>query len=203
VSTPRRVVVVRHGETSHNAGGVWQGQLDTELSERGAEQARAAGAALAAYRPSRVVSSDLRRAAVTAEHVADAAGGEVTLDERWREIHVGQWQGLATSEVRERWADLLATMDTEDVRRGVDGETLAEVGRRAGSSLRELVDGLDAGECVVVVAHGVSSRCAVADLLGLDQHRATRALATLGNCHWVELAEGRTGWQIRRWNAHA
>jgi broad specificity phosphatase PhoE len=203
VSEPRRVVVVRHGETSHNADGIWQGQLDTELSQRGVEQARAAGAALAAYRPSRVVSSDLARASLTAEQVARAVRAEVVLDLRWREIHVGQWQGLATTEVRERWADLLATMDDRDVRRGVDGETLAEVGHRAGGSLRELVDGLDAGECVVVVAHGVSSRCAVADLLDIDQHRATRALATLGNCHWVELAEGRTGWQIRRWNAHA
>jgi glucosyl-3-phosphoglycerate phosphatase len=203
VSEPRRVVVVRHGETGHNADGVWQGQLDTELSERGVDQARAAGAALAAYRPSRVVSSDLARAAVTAEEVARVAGADVVLDARWREIHVGQWQGLGTVEVRERWAELLATMDTEDVRRGVDGETLAEVGRRAGTSLRELVAGLAEGECVLVVAHGVSSRCAVADLLGLDQHQATRALATLRNCHWVELAEGRTGWQIRRWNAHA
>ena len=203
MSEPRRVLVVRHGETSHNADGIWQGQLDTELSPQGVEQARAAGAALAAYRPSRVVSSDLARAAETAEHVARAAGSPVTLDRRWREIHVGQWQGLATAEVRERWADLLASMDVEDVRRGVDGETLAEVGQRAGSSLGELVDGLGAGECALVVAHGVSSRCAVADLLGIDQHRATRALATLGNCHWVELAEGRTGWQIRRWNAHA
>jgi glucosyl-3-phosphoglycerate phosphatase len=198
VSHPRRVVLIRHGETAHNADGVWQGQLDTELSPRGIEQARAAGAALAAYRPVRVVSSDLARAAVTAQHVAGAAGTQVQLDQRWREIHVGQWQGLSTAQVRERYAELLVAMDAEDVRRGVDGETLAEVGQRAGAALRELVDDLGAGECAVV-----STRCGVADLLDLDQHRATRALATLGNCHWVELAQGRTGWQIRRWNAHA
>ena len=199
----RRVLLVRHGETDHNAGGVWQGQLDTPLSDLGVEQARAAGRAIAAYRPSRVVASDLARAAVTARHVAEAAGVELTLDPRWREIHVGQWQGLHTSDVRARYADLLAEMDRTDVRRGVDGETLAEVGRRAGESLRELVDALVDGECVVVVAHGVSTRAAVADLLGLDQHLATHALRTMGNCHWAELTQGRTGWQLSAWNAHA
>ncbi|SDO76810.1 probable phosphoglycerate mutase [Pedococcus dokdonensis] len=203
MSSARRVLIVRHGETDHNAGGVWQGQLDTPLSELGVEQARAAGRAIAAYRPSRVLASDLSRAAVTAQHVADAADAPLTLDPRWREIHVGQWQGLHTSEVREGYAELLAEMDRSDVRRGVDGETLAEVGRRAGESLREVLDGLGADECVVVVAHGVSSRAAVADLLGIDQHLATRALATMGNCHWVELSESRTGWQIRRWNVSA
>lgn len=203
MTAARRLLLVRHGETDHNAGGVWQGQLDSALSDVGVEQARAAGRAIAAYRPSRVVASDLARAAVTAQHVAQAAGVGVTLDPRWREINVGQWQGLHTSEVRARYADLLAEMDRTDIRRGVDGETLAEVGRRAGESLRELLDGLSDDECVVVVAHGVSTRAAVADLLGLDQLLATRALRTMGNCHWAELTQSRTGWQLSTWNAHA
>jgi probable phosphoglycerate mutase len=202
-ASARRVVVVRHGETEHNAGGIWQGQLDIPLSERGIEQALAAGAALAAYRPTRVIASDLARATVTAEHVARAAGVDLSLDERWREIHVGAWQGMHTTQVRAEYADLLDQMDLEDIRRGVDGETLAEVGERAGAALREVLDRLDEGECVVVVAHGVSSRAAVAEVLGIDQHLATHALATLGNCHWAELAEGRTGWQLAAWNAHA
>lgn len=200
----RRVVIVRHGETDHNAGGVWQGQLDIPLSGRGLEQAHAAGAALAAYRPARVVASDLSRAAATAAAVAEAAGvPDVELDPRWREIHVGQWQGLHTAQVRERYAAELAQMDVEDVPRGVDGETLRAVGERAGAALRELLDGLAADECVVVVAHGVSSRAALAEVLGLDPLAATKALATLGNCHWAEVVHGRLGWQIGAWNVHA
>jgi glucosyl-3-phosphoglycerate phosphatase len=199
----RRVVILRHGETDHNAGGIWQGQLDTELSERGVEQARAAGRAIAAYRPTRVVSSDLKRAFVTAEQVAAACGLDVTADARWREIHVGRWQGLSTSQVRSEYADELERMDLEDIPRGVDGETLRAVGERAGAALREVLDGLAPEECVVVVAHGVSSRAALADLLGLDQLGATKALATMGNCHWVEVVHGRLGWQIGTWNASA
>ena len=47
VSSGRRLIVLRHGETTHNAAGIWQGQLDSPLSERGVEQAYAAGGPVA------------------------------------------------------------------------------------------------------------------------------------------------------------
>ena len=39
----RRLILIRHGQTTHNATGRMQGHLDTELSETGYAQARAAG----------------------------------------------------------------------------------------------------------------------------------------------------------------
>jgi glucosyl-3-phosphoglycerate phosphatase len=47
----RRLVVVRHGETLDNAGGVWQGHRDSELSPIGLAQAEKAAPVLAAYDP--------------------------------------------------------------------------------------------------------------------------------------------------------
>ena len=38
----RRLIMLRHGQTTYNAGRRMQGQLDTELSETGVAQARAA-----------------------------------------------------------------------------------------------------------------------------------------------------------------
>ena len=67
----RRLILWRHGETAHNAAGIWQGQLDIALSETGLAQATAAAPHLAARRPDVIVSSDLLRAAAT----ADALGG--------------------------------------------------------------------------------------------------------------------------------
>ncbi|WP_306514256.1 histidine phosphatase family protein, partial [Janibacter hoylei] len=72
---PRRLIVLRHGQTGSNLKGIWQGQLDHELTDLGREQARAAAAAIASLRPTRVVSSDLVRARDTAEEVAAASGG--------------------------------------------------------------------------------------------------------------------------------
>ena len=57
----RRVIVLRHGQTDHNAAGIWQGHLDSHLSPVGEEQARKAAAALSAFAIDRVVASDLVR----------------------------------------------------------------------------------------------------------------------------------------------
>lgn len=197
----RRVVVLRHGETTHNAAGIWQGQLDSPLSERGVQQAYAAGQALAALSPVRVVASDLERAAVTGRAVADACGIPISFDERWREIHAGLWQGMRGAEVRERWPEeQQKLLRGEDFVRGEHGESVADVARRTGEALEELVAGLGEGETVVVSTHGVAGRAAVAELVGLDQGTAWTTLGGLGNCHWAEVAEGRVGWRLVRWN---
>ncbi|MFQ6170336.1 histidine phosphatase family protein [Oryzobacter sp. R7] len=199
---PRRVVVLRHGETDHNAGGVWQGQLDSTLSERGVRQAEAAGPAIAALNPTHLVSSDLTRARSTAEAVSRVIGLPVETDARFREIHVGAWQGLRTEEVRAGWAEVLDALGRgEDARRGDDGETLAEVTARFGEALEEHLADIGPGECLVVATHGAAGRAGVAWLLGLDQDVAWRVLAPLGNCHWAELVEGREGWRLHTWNA--
>ena len=200
-AAPRRVVVLRHGETDHNAARIWQGHLDTPLSERGTEQADAVGPALAALSPRRIVSSDLTRARLTAESVGRATGIPVLLDPRFREIDVGAWQGLAAAEVAERWPQEQAALARgEDVRRGEHGETATEVAQRVGEALTEQLDTLGAGECLVVSTHGAAGRTAAAWLLGLEHDLAWRVLGALGNCHWAELVEGRAGWRIQTWN---
>ena len=201
-AAPRRVIVLRHGETDHNAARIWQGHLDTTLSERGRQQADAVGPAIAALSPDRIVSSDLTRARLTAESVGRACGIPVTLDSRIREIDVGAWQGLKASEVADRWPEVQEALARgEDARRGDHGETAAEVVERVGAALTEHLGDLGPGDCVVVSTHGASGRTAAAWLLGLEHDLAWRVLGALGNCHWAELVEGRAGWRIQTWNA--
>ncbi|MFL6080854.1 MAG: histidine phosphatase family protein [Ornithinibacter sp.] len=201
-AAPRRVIVLRHGETDHNAARIWQGHLDTPLSERGQQQADAVGPAIAALSPTRIASSDLTRARLTAQSVGRACGIPVHLDPRLREIDVGAWQGLSAAQVGEGWPEVQAALARgEDVRRGDSGETLAEVAERVGAALTEHLGSLGAGECLVVSMHGASGRAAAAWLLGLEHDVAWRVLGALGNCHWAELVEGRAGWRIQTWNA--
>lgn len=203
----RRIVLVRHAETVDNAARVWQGHKDTELSQRGHEQVAAAAPHLAAYAPALIVSSDLQRAASTAEAISQLTGVGVRLDARLREVHVGEWQGLHADDVRERYPDLVAALDRgEDVPRGVTGESRAQVARRAGAALREVASQLQPGQTAVVVAHGVSARVAAADLVGLDQDVSDAVFRGLGNCHWIELVESgksyseQVRWRISGWN---
>jgi glucosyl-3-phosphoglycerate phosphatase len=198
----RRLVVLRHGETTHNAAGIWQGQLDSQLSDLGRVQADAVGPALAALSPARIVTSDLSRALATAQSVGRATGIRVELDPRLREIHAGSWQGLTSQEVAERWPrERAAVMRGEDVRRGGDGESMQDVLARVGEALEELLADLPAGACAVVSTHGAAARAVASWVLDLDLVVAWRVLGGLGNCHWGELREGRSGWMLQTWNA--
>lgn len=201
---PRRLVLLRHGVTAHNAQGIWQGHLDTELSQDGVDQARAAAEVLAGYGFTRVISSDLARAAGTARIVAVACGLEVSYDARLREIHVGAWQGLDAAGVEAAFPGAQARLSGgEDLPRGGDGETVADVVRRARPAIDDLRGDLGPGECALVVTHGVSARALAADLAGLNQRTAWLSLAGLGNCAWTELAETTERWRIALWNGRA
>ena len=95
----RRLVMLRHGQTEWNAGSRMQGQLDTDLTELGREQAAHAAEVLAKRQPLLIVSSDLRRALDTAKALGERSGQPVEIDTRLRETHLGDWQGLTHHEV--------------------------------------------------------------------------------------------------------
>ncbi|MDO5739754.1 MAG: histidine phosphatase family protein [Ornithinimicrobium sp.] len=197
----RKVIVWRHGETEHNAGGIYQGQLDSHLSVRGRAQASTAAAALADRGPVRLLASDLARAADTAAALAQRTGLVVEHDPRLREIHVGQWQGLSHPEVVERFPDIVAALDQgEDARRGVTGERVQDVRVRMRAAFDELIARMEKDETAVVTTHGMASRALVADVIGLSYQQAWLSLVGLRNCHWAELVQHRTGWRLASWN---
>ncbi len=139
--TIRRLVMLRHGQTEYNAGSRMQGQLDTDLSELGREQAVAAAEVLAKRQPLLIVSSDLRRALDTAVALGDRSGQPVSIDTRLRETHLGDWQGMTHLEVdavapgaRLAWRD-----DARWAPHG--GESRVDVAARSMPLMRELVAG--------------------------------------------------------------
>ena len=95
----RRLVMLRHGQTDFNLGSRMQGQLDTELTELGRAQAVAAAEVLAKLQPLLIVSSDLRRAYDTAVALGERTGLRVRVDDRLRETHLGDWQGMTHAEI--------------------------------------------------------------------------------------------------------
>ena len=86
---------------------------------------------LSSLTPALLISSDLPCARDRDRRSADCRSSTWSPEERLREIHLGQWQGLSRREARERFPEEYADWQTgQDVRRG-GGETYSEVGRRA------------------------------------------------------------------------
>ena len=83
---------LRHGETTWNAGKRTQGQLNSPLSERGWEQARAAGQAMKDEPIEWIIASPLDRAFFTAQEVGKVKGIAVEFDANLMECHLGDYQ---------------------------------------------------------------------------------------------------------------
>jgi len=204
VSDGARLILLRHGETTHNAAGIYQGQLDTDLSERGVAQAAAAASVLTSLSPTRIVSSDLRRAAHTAEALAQRASMRVEHDARLREIDVGAWSGRTHHDVLREYPDeTRAIAAGVDVRRGGHGESVHDVILRTHEVALDVAESMSPGEVVVLVTHGVAARALLCALLGWSYEQAWLGVAGLRNCHWAEIAHHRTGWRLVSWNAGA
>lgn len=196
----RRIVLLRHGRTAWNAARRVQGQLDTELDETGLEQARAVAPLVAGLAPVRIVSSDLARAAVTAQTVAKVCGLEPSYDERLREFALGDLQGLTHDELEARDPAGFARFRAGDWDDLPGAETPAEVATRFTAALSDLVAGLGPGECGVAVSHGAATRTGVVAFLGWPAHVAND-LRGLGNCGRVLLEERASGgWALSAYN---
>lgn len=92
------VYLIRHGETASNASRVVQ-TPDTPLSAHGLRQADRLAARLAGSGVARILTSDLPRAAMTAERLAAATGAPVVVDALLRERDFGDVRGTRYSEL--------------------------------------------------------------------------------------------------------
>lgn len=98
-----RALFLRHGESAHNAhsGAEPLAEEDGDrLTERGREQARAAGAALREEGPTRLLTSPLRRARETAAEVGAALGLEPEVLAYAHELHGAESFEAAIARVR-------------------------------------------------------------------------------------------------------
>jgi glucosyl-3-phosphoglycerate phosphatase len=210
----RRLVMLRHGQTDFNQGLRMQGQLDTELSELGRAQAVAAAQALGKLRPLRIVSSDLRRAYDTAIVLGEWTGLKVWMDDRLRETHLGDWQGLTHGQIDAEAPGARLAWREDATWAPHGGESRVDVAARAIPLVTELLsaepewgDASQPDRPVILVAHGGLIAALSAALLKLPV-TSWPVLGGLGNASWVQLSGysdelDDVRWRLDVWNASA
>jgi probable phosphoglycerate mutase len=92
------IFLIRHGETAGNAARVVQ-RPEIPLSPRGHGQAERLAQRLATAGITRILSSDLARAAMTAEHLARTTGAPIELDPLLHERNFGDIRGTAYADL--------------------------------------------------------------------------------------------------------
>ncbi|HEX7598457.1 MAG TPA: histidine phosphatase family protein [Polyangia bacterium] len=171
-----QIVLARHGETSWNVEGRYQGQgFDIPLSEAGLGQAGALRERLKDMTFRRAVSSPLLRARQTAELVLADASRILRFDPALMEMAHGEWEGRLDSEIRKGDEALRqAWRETPHLVTLPGGESFQRVLARAWPAFCEACQGLSAEDTLLVVSHDAVNRALLCQILGLPMAQVWR-----------------------------
>jgi probable phosphomutase (TIGR03848 family) len=163
------VILLRHGRTTANAGGILAGWTPgVQLDETGAAQVGAVGERLARVPLAAVVSSPLERCRQTADAIATGRDLEVQTDDRLGEARYGDWTGRAIKElVKEPLWKVVQQHPSAAVFPGPEGEGLAQTQARAVAAVREWNAKLGPDAVWLACSHGDVIKAILADALGL------------------------------------
>lgn len=93
-----KILLTRHGQTDWNVQRRIQGKTDIELNETGIEQARITGEKLRTKYIDLIISSPLKRAAKTAQLIAESKNIPIIYDNRIEERAFGEFEGKTPEE---------------------------------------------------------------------------------------------------------
>ncbi len=201
-----RLLLVRHGVTTWNREGRFQGHLDPPLDPIGVEQARLLGARLAADEPGpmRIVTSPLTRASATADLIADALAGagigvERASNDGLMEIGQGEWSGHTHAEIARDEPERYAAW------RAGGGQVTPPGGEALDDAEERIVGALDGligadGATLCLVSHGGTLRLAAGRLLGLSAGDAWAFDVDNASLSRLARSGAEDPWRIEAWN---
>ncbi|SFF45783.1 histidine phosphatase family protein [Blastococcus tunisiensis] len=163
------VILLRHGRTTANTGGVLAGWTPgVQLDETGAAQVAAVGERLAKVPLAAVISSPLERCVQTAGVVAAGRDVDVRTDDRLGEARYGDWTGQTIKElVKDPLWKIVQQHPSAAVFPGPEGEGLAQTQARAVAAVRSWNAELGPEAVWLACSHGDVIKAILADALGL------------------------------------
>jgi 2,3-bisphosphoglycerate-dependent phosphoglycerate mutase len=197
--TTTQFCLVRHGETDWNVERRLQGHTDISLNERGLKQAHQMATALQAIELQFDVlyTSDLKRAAQTAQAIEKVFGVSAITHEALRERNLGALQGLTTKEAPdiepELWNTHLSRSLHEDLR---GGESIVQFANRIKDAL-EQIRSEHAGKTILLVSHGgaLDMMYRIASNQALDAEK----VVSVPNASLSWISHDGQSWKVNNW----
>ena len=162
---------MRHGEPE--GGSIYRGNsIDDPLTQKGWDQMWSAVAGKCLW--SRIVSSPMQRCIAFARALAEMHQLPLTVDERFREVGFGDWEGRLRSDIKSNCRSEYEAFYRDPLHnRPAGAEPLEEFISRVGAGLDAILADYE-GQHVLVVAHAGVVRAAMVQVLGMAPQCAYR-----------------------------
>jgi phosphoserine phosphatase len=177
-----RVIILRHGQSTFNALGLYQGSSDESvLTELGRDDARKTGYFFKGLTFDAIYISSLKRAQETAKEILEVITSRINskaifVTDNLRENDLPAWQGLAFQYVRETLSDAyrLWKQRPHEFWMQVDSQTrfypALNLYERVQQFWQEVLP-RHIGQTLLVVAHGGTNRALISTALGITPDR--------------------------------
>jgi broad specificity phosphatase PhoE len=200
VSRPRRIWLVRHGETVGESSVRYHGSNDVPLSASGRAQIRALAPWLRGVPFARIVHSSLIRAAESAAILAEQCSLSPALlhaDERLREISFGACEGMTADQIAAAFPEFWQQHAAGLADGFPGGEPRSRFAARIAAAIGEWA-AADWSDDLLVVAHRGTVRHALPALLGPGVGESPEFGVALGS---LTVLRHDGGWQLERLGA--
>ncbi|MFC6040650.1 histidine phosphatase family protein [Paenisporosarcina macmurdoensis] len=153
--------ITRHGQTEWNIQSRMQGWADSPLTVTGAEAAKQLGKRLQDVPLDAVYSSTSGRTIHTAQLIIGERTTPLIQKEDLREINVGEWQGMLSTDIEKDFADQLKTYYEHPSQfEPISGESFHMLKERILGAVEDIAAAHPNGH-VLIVTHGVVKKCLI------------------------------------------
>jgi probable phosphoglycerate mutase len=153
------IYFTRHGETEWNRQMRFQGNKNSELTEKGILAAELLSQRVEEIDLDCIIASPLKRAYHTAEIIRGSKEIEIIKNDGFKEINLGDFEGMRLDEIRKNWGLLLKNIEDDPfINRYPNGESLMEFYKRVETSFKDVIDRYR-GKNTLIVAHGGTIKC--------------------------------------------
>lgn len=169
----KEIYLIRHGLTESNKKKIYAGWSDESLCQEGVSSMKNIGKKLQRLKIENIFSSPIKRAAQTADILNELLNITVEIEENFKEMKMGPWEGLSEVEIAEKFPDEWKIWNSNPSNLRLDGrETLKEIQIRALKGIKKITDHSDCVR-ILTVTHVALIRVLLIyyNNLSLDNYR--------------------------------
>ncbi len=148
-----KIYITRHGETQWNKEGRMQGWSNSDLTEKGRDNAKKLGESLKHIDFDCIYCSPLGRAIETANQIKGHKDIPIIINEDLKEMGFGAWEGVEHAKIEESHKELQYNFwNKPQLYEPLDGESYQMLIDRVKNALNYIVSNA-CGENILIVAH--------------------------------------------------
>jgi broad specificity phosphatase PhoE len=164
-----KIYITRHGETQWNTENRIQGWSNSNLTNKGIENAKRLGESLSSVNIDLIYCSPLGRTIETAKYILGNKNTEIIIDEHFKEMNLGAMEGMTRSQAMKEYPKEYTDLwDKPHVYEPIGGESFIDLIDRVKQGLNNIIKDNAKDKNILLVAHTIVIKAIFVIVKGIE-----------------------------------